>query len=165
MEKKLHKYSLRDKETKKFLLEANASLGINIEQFFGSKIRIEVLKNDMDEIFILNGRLVLARFGGTLFFTLTFTELFSQFPRIVVDMGAVPYVCNGADVMAPGVLSIIGDFKEGALLIVVDERHNRPLAVGTALFNSEEMKNKKHGKSVKIIHYIGDRLWQKLRKS
>jgi len=79
-------------------------------------------------------------------------------------MGAVPYVCKGADVMAPGVVNINGEFKENDLLLVVDERHGKPLALGIALFNAQAMKNVKHGKIVKNIHYVGDKLWKALRK-
>ena len=67
----------------------------------------------------------MAKSEDLLFFTLAFEELFSMFPKIVVDMGAVPYVCKGADIMAPGIRSVNGEFETNNLLIVVDERHNK----------------------------------------
>jgi len=163
MPKKGHRHSLKDKEAKRLLLEASTKLGANVEQLLGSKTRIEVNETETVEVFIFNGRPLLARSDGTLFFTLFFEELLLLFPKIVVDMGAVPYVCKGADVMAPGVLLINGEFKENDLLIVVDERHGKPLAIGVALFSSEEMKKVKRGKTVKILHYVGDKLWNHLK--
>jgi len=67
--------------------------------------------------------------------------------------------------MAPGVRSIKGEFKENDLILVVDERHGKPLAVGVALLSSEEMKTVKGGKTVKNLHYVGDKLWNRLRDS
>ena len=165
MPKKGRKYSLKDKQAKRLLLEASTKLGVNIEELLGSKTRIEVNKTETGDVFIFNGRSLLARSNGTLFPILSFEELLPHFPKIIVDMGAVPYVCKGADVMAPGVLSINGEFNEDDLLIVIDERHAKPLAVGIALFGSEEMKNVKRGKTVKILHYVGDKLWNHVRGS
>jgi len=162
---KRRRHSLKEKEAKRFLLEVSKRLGTSIEQFIDSKIRIEVNETKIADLFFFNGRPLIAKSDGTLFFTLSFEELFPLFPKIVVDMGAVPYVCKGADVMAPGIRVVKGDFKENDLLIVVDERHGKPLAVGIALFSSEEMKTINHGKTVKNLHYVGGKLWNLLKSS
>jgi len=163
--KKRRRHFLKEKESKRFLLEVSKTLGTDIEQLLGSKTRVEMNETEAAEIFIFNGRPLLARSNGALFPTLSFEELFPVIPKIVVDMGAVPYVCKGADVMAPGVVAIEGEFREKGLLLVVDERHGKPLAVGVALFSSETMKTVNHGKTVKNLHYVGDKLWNYLRGS
>jgi len=161
--KRPRRYFLKEKEARKLLLDFSQRLKTDVEQLLGSKPRIEVNKTEAAEIFIFNEKPLLARSGDELFPTLAFDEVFSLLPRIVVDMGAVPYVCKGADVMAPGVVSIKGEFRENDFLLVVDERHGKPLAIGVALFNSQAMKNVKHGKIVKNIHHVGDKLWDYLR--
>ena len=165
MPKKRRRHFLKEKETKSFLLEVSKKLGTDIELLLGSKTRVEVNETETAEIFIFNGRPLLARSNGELFPTLSFEELFPIIPKIIVDMGAVPYVCKGADVMAPGVVAIEGEFREKSLLLVVDERHSKPLAVGVALFSSEAMKTVNHGKTVKNLHYVGDKVWNYLRGS
>jgi PUA-domain protein len=162
---KRRRYFLKAKETKRFLLEASKTLGTAIEQFLDSKPRVEVNETETAEIFLFNGTPLLARSDGFLFPTLTFEELFPLMPKLVVDMGAVPYVCKGADVMAPGVVSINGEFNKNDVLLITDERHGKPLAVGAALFNSEDMKAVNHGKTVKTLHYVGDKLWNHLKGS
>ena len=162
--KKRRRYFLKEKEAKR-LLEVSEKLGTDIGQLIGSKTRVEVNETETAEVFVFNGSPLLARSNGVIFPTLSFEELFSIIPRIVVDMGAVPYVCKGADVMAPGVVAIEGEFKENAFLLVVDERHGKPLAVGVALFSSETMKTVSRGKTVTILHYVGDKLWNYLRGS
>jgi PUA-domain protein len=163
--KKRRRYFLREKEAKRFLLEVSERLGTDAEQFLGSKTRVEVNEIENAELFIFNGKTLLARSNGEIFPMLSFEEFFSVIPRIVVDMGAVPYVCKGADVMAPGVRAIKGEFKENALILVIDERHGKPLAVGVALFSSEDMKAVKGGKTVKNLHYVGDKLWNHTKAS
>lgn len=162
--RKPRRYFLKDKEARKLLTDFSQRLKTDFAQLLESKSRIEVNETEAAEIFILNGKPLLARLDGELFPTLAFEEIFPFISRIVVDMGAVPYVCKGADVMAPGVVSIKGEFEEKDLLIIVDERHGKPLAMGVALFNSQAMKNMDHGKIVKNIHYVGDKLWNYLKE-
>jgi PUA domain protein len=160
---KSSRYFMKDRDSRKFIEEILDTLRIDIEQFFGKKIRVEVNENENVKLFFFNRKPLLARLDGALIPTLLHEELFSVFPKIVVDMGAVPYVCKGADVMAPGVVSIIGEFEIGQVVIIVDERHNKPLAIGLANFGSEDLKTVSGGKVVKILHYVGDRLWDAMK--
>jgi len=164
MPKKPRRHFLKEKEARKLLLDFSQRLKTDVEQLLGSKPSIEMNETETGEIFIFNGKPLLARSGGELFPTLAFEKAFPFISRIVVDMGAVPYVCKGADIMAPGVVSVKGEFKENDLLLVVDERHDKPLAIGVALFSSQAMKNMKQGKIVRNIHYVGDNLWNYLRE-
>ncbi len=163
--KKRRRHFLKEKKAKKFLLEVSKTLGTDIKQLLGSKTGVEVNETEIADFFIFDGRPLLTRSDGTLFPTLYFEELFVVIPKIVVDMGAVPYVCKGADVMAPGVRAIKGEFEENDFLLIVDERHGKPLAVGVALFGSEDMKALDSGKIIKNLHYVGDKLWDYLRAS
>jgi len=79
---------------------------------------------------------------------------------VSVDKGAVKFVCNGADIMAPGVVDADSSVKKNELVWVRDEEHEKPLAVGVALMGAEEMVNAKKGKAVLSVHYIGDKIWR-----
>ena len=81
-------------------------------------------------------------------------------PKVVVDMGAVPHIANGADVMAPGITEIKGEFEKGDIVVVVDERHGKPLAVCRARYSSREIRQMKKGKVLENLHYVGDDLWE-----
>ncbi len=115
------------------------------------------------EILIINRKPLFARVNENILPTLIFNEVFSLLPKIVVDMGAVPYVCNGADLMVPGVVQINGNFNTNDFVLIIDERHGKPLAIGVALFDSHFMRKMKHGKIVRNIHYVGDKLWKALK--
>jgi len=83
-------------------------------------------------------------------------------PRVVVDMGAVAPLGRGADVMAPGIRRIIGEFRAGDPIAVVDEKYGKPFVVGIALVDSVKIPGMKRGRAVKNIHRVGDRVWRLL---
>ena len=84
---------------------------------------------------------------------------------VVVDMGAVKFVTNGADVMAPGIVDADENIDEDDQVWICDEKHNKPLAIGIALMSGEQMLKEKQGKAIKTIHYVGDQIWNFVAKS
>jgi PUA domain protein len=94
------------------------------------------------------------------FFTLAGLNKYHPTERFVtVDMGAVGFVTNGADVMAPGIVDADPGIQTDDQVWICDETHHKPLAVGVAMMNGEEMLHGTTGKAVKTIHYVGDTLW------
>lgn len=79
---------------------------------------------------------------------------------VTVDLGAIKAISKGADLMAPGIVELDKEISKNKLVWVRDLVHKKPLAVGIALMSSEEILNLKKGKAIKIIHRVGDRLWQ-----
>jgi PUA domain protein len=96
--------------------------------------------------------------------TLLFHEVLQLLPKIVVNMGAVPHLCNGADIMAPGVVRIEKDYKQNDYVVITDERHDKPLALAVSLTDSSTARSLKHGKIASNVHYVGDDLWSQLKK-
>ncbi len=80
--------------------------------------------------------------------------------KITVDMGAVKFIVGGADVMRPGIVEIDDGIAAEDFVVVQDVNNKKPLAVGRALFNAEEMQAMKTGKVLKNIHYVGDEIWK-----
>ena len=156
------KYSLKEKETKAILKKASTILGkINLTSFIKG---LEIARiSSEDEVYILDGTPVFIGSKGEVLPTLLNKEILSKLPTITVDMGAVPYLCNGADLMAPGIVKISGEFQVGALVVVVDENFSKPLALVKALYNVDEILVKKQGKVARNIHFVGDRFWKKFR--
>jgi len=86
-------------------------------------------------------------------------EVLEQFPSVTVDMGAVRFVCDGARVMRPGIISF-GSFKKSEIVWVKDQTHDKALAVGIALEDSEIAKTMIKGSIVENLHYVGDNIWE-----
>ncbi|MGE0014967.1 MAG: PUA domain-containing protein [Candidatus Methanomethylophilaceae archaeon] len=79
---------------------------------------------------------------------------------VTVDMGAVPFISNGADVMGPGITDADPEIREGDMVWIRDVRNGAPLGVGVSLRPASELSAKMPGKAVRTIHYIGDKLWK-----
>ena len=80
--------------------------------------------------------------------------------KITIDMGAVKFIVNGADVMRPGITEIENGIKKDDFIVIIDQNNKKPLAVGIALYTTEEMKALPKGKAIKTIHYVGDEVWK-----
>ena len=76
------------------------------------------------------------------------------------QMGAIPFVTKGADVMRPGIKEIEAGIKKNEFIVIIDEKNKKPLAVGIALFDTEELEQMNSGKAIKNIHYLGDEIWR-----
>ena len=79
---------------------------------------------------------------------------------VTVDMGAVRFIYNGADVMAPGIVEADPAIRAGEVVWVRDEKNRRPLAVGRAIMEGPTMAREEKGKAIETIHHVGDDLWR-----
>ena len=79
---------------------------------------------------------------------------------VTVDMGAVPFVTKGADVMGPGIVDADPSIIPGDLVWVKDVKNGRPLMIGEALVSGEQMRTRSSGKAIKSIHFVADKLWK-----
>ena len=78
---------------------------------------------------------------------------------VQVDMGAVPFVCNGANTMSAGINGVSPEIVKGQYVWIREENHHKPLAIGLSLMDAEEMLISEKGKAIKSLHYIGDKIW------
>ena len=154
------RHHLREDAAKKILENLKANFGESIEAELAGKT-LEVAETDEDQEFILvNGEPLLFSVNGTYFPTIRGAlKLRPKRKRVVIDMGAVKFVAKGADIMSPGIVDVDTSIRKGDLVIVCDEVHGKPLAIGKALVNADAMMGNR-GKAVKSIHYIGDRIWK-----
>jgi PUA domain protein len=133
-----------------------------LSQIFPKKSKIELIQTDAgDTLFAINDVLKLwkSKEGYIPVLTLLLNNQVSL-KKVIVDMGAIKYVANGADIMRPGITEIDPTIKKGDIIEIVDETHGRSLAVGKALYDAAEMKQKDSGKVIKNLHTIQDSVWE-----
>ena len=87
------------------------------------------------------------------------TDVLEKFPYVKVDMGAIKFVCKGANVMRPGIIKF-SDFESGEIVCVIEESQNKFLAVGKAEMSSKEAEGSRNGEVIKNMHYISDDFWE-----
>ncbi|OKY79188.1 MAG: putative RNA-binding protein containing PUA domain Tma20 [Candidatus Methanohalarchaeum thermophilum] len=131
-------------------------------KLIGDEDKVELaVTDDKKEFIYLNDEPLLFKFGDVFFPNLKGAlefDLNNKF--IVVDEGAVPHVVNGADIMAPGVTDVDEEIEEDDLVIIKEENHGKPIAIGKAIEKGKDIKNLEKGKIAKNIHYVGDELWE-----
>jgi PUA domain protein len=154
------RHHLREDAVRNIIDYLRANFGPTVDADFSGK-KFEIAESDEDQDFILvNGEPLLFSVNETYFPTVRGAlKMHSKDKRIIVDMGAVKFVAKGADIMSPGIVDVDTSIRRNDLVVICDEVHGKPLAIGRALVNADAMMGNR-GKAVKSIHYVGDRIWK-----
>ena len=163
------KHPLSKKEIKGIIREISEIFGEEVaKRMINKKDDVQIAEFDkITQILFVNGKPMFIKRQNLVFpLVIALYELSNEEDlrkwkrRVVVDEGAVPFILKGADVMAPGIVDADEEIKEGDFVFVVEENYGRPLAIGIALMNGREMKEKNRGKAVKVIHHAKDKIWE-----
>jgi PUA-domain protein len=158
------KRHLKDKEAKLLLREFIQQYPSS-ESFLKSLNLLEEEPIDGNAVYFLDGKPLILRLKSRLLPSLKFDEVINLLPKVVVDMGAVAHLANGAHLMRPGIREIRGDFAKGELLLIVDERFGKYIALGLAEVDSTVLRSTDRGKVIVNVHYVGDELWKSFTAS
>lgn len=149
---------MRSKDIKALADQLSSVLGVPV---FGEDEPVDSAEGpDFDVIYVSNDILGLVHEGQP-FLTVRGLQKYRPERRYVtVDMGAVKFVTNGADVMGPGITEADDGISVGDMVWIRDEKNRVPLAVGVALRDTEGIRSKEKGKAIQMLHYVGDKLWK-----
>ena len=129
----------------------------SIEDFLDKKEKIEI---EDEKFIVINNEKAFFLENEKIIPTLKFLQKKNILKKVTVDMGAVKFVVNGADIMRPGIVLLEERIMKDSYVVIVDEKNKKPLSVGKMLFTGEEVSLMKTGKVIKNIHWIGDDLWK-----
>ena len=87
------------------------------------------------------------------------TATLEKFPFVQVDMGAVKFMCKGANLMRPGIKKF-SEFSQNDIVCIVEESQNKFLAIGKSEIDSSELDSMEKGEVLKNLHYISDKSWE-----
>ena len=151
------RHRLRKKEIDSLASEFNEIIGCDT---FNSNEMLETAEFGELKLVLLKGKPIAMYFDDIPFPTI-YGLLQYQATKcfVTVDMGAVKFLANGADVMAPGVVDADQEVKKGMPVWIRDEKNKRALVIGVALMDASEMISASKGKAVKTHHYVGDKIW------
>ena len=149
---------MREKEVKALSAQLSELFGAEV---FSEKDAVDLAESsDFDLIFVNNDILGMIYEEKPF---LTVRGILKYKPEkcaVTVDMGAVLFVTNGADVMGPGIVDADPSIKEGDLVWIRDIKNKVPLAIGVALRDAGSLIAKEKGKAIKTLHNVGDKLWK-----
>ena len=121
--------------------------------------RVEFVDTDR-EVVLVDGEPLVASFDGDLFLTVRGANAYPPERHVVtVDSGAISFVSDGANVMRPGITEATDDIEPGDLVVVVEETHQKALAIGRAETEGADMVGDS-GMVVDSLHHVGDDLYE-----
>ncbi len=151
---------LSKKEKKLFFMKLNQIYGEIASNLFQVTSDIEEIKTDKGIFLIKEGKASFFIHEGMYIPTIHYLrEADSILPKVIVDIGAIRFITNGADVMAPGIVHFDNDIKTNTIVSIHEEKAESILGVGLSLLSSQEFKKTKKGKVVKLLHYLKDDIW------
>ncbi len=152
-----HRTRLRRKEIEAWYRRLSEDFGMTMPQ---DEMPVDIAEAGGDRILIREERAIAFVVDDAIAPTVRGLLAFpAQRRHVTVDMGAVPYVYNGADVMAPGIVDADPAIRPGDFVWVRDEKNRRPLAVGRAILDGPAMAREERGKAIETLHHVGDDLW------
>jgi PUA domain protein len=156
--------ALKSSEAKQLLQEFESKFP-GFEADLHTKQVVEEIVVEDGKLYLLDSKPFALSSGIGLFPSLMNDEVLKTLPSIIVDMGAIPHICNGADIMRPGIREIHGEFGKGVVLLIKDVKFGKPIGICVAEISSDSMKSMTKGKAAQNVHYVGDKFWQALKKS
>ena len=143
--------------SKEFSQELHNS-GFDLE--ISKKDQVESVEIEEKKIILSNQQPAFFYLQDRLLPTLKFLQTHSLLKKVTIDAGAIKFIINGADVMRPGITSLDEGIIKDQPIVIIDSVHGKELAVGLALFSSEEIRSMSAGKVIRNIHYVGDEFWK-----
>lgn len=151
------RFFLKNKKIK----EIKKELG-NYQEIIPKKSQVELVKIDeFPDILLIDGEPLLMQINGKTIPTLhamVNEEITTKYAT--VDMGAINFVIKGADIMSPGIVDADVSIEAGETIVIIEETHHKPLAIGTSLISGKEMVENNKGKAIENLHYVGDQIWE-----
>jgi len=153
------RHKIKKSKVKQLIKEIKASLNIDMTIFLKDK-NVEVAEFEGRPLIIIDRIPCFFLVDHRLMPTLKgIMHLDIKRPEVVVDSGAVSFIVNGASVMAPGIIKADESIQIGDIVVITEERYDKPLAIGEALKDGIDMV-KSQGRAVKSIHHVGDKIWK-----
>lgn len=136
----------------------------NLKHKFGKEVEA-LLDEDVETAHLDSGEQVILVDGGPMFIVedneiiplIQAAERLSL-KQVVVDMGAVKPIADGADVMAPGIVEADEDIELGDIVCVKDEENRKTIAIGKTLRRRASLFGEE-GRVIENIHHVGDDYW------
>ena len=142
-------------ETSKILEQINLQWKIELPK----QKNIKTHEVDEKGVIITGNGITAVKIGDDILPFLDDIPILEKFPYVTVDMGAIKFICKGANVMRPGITKF-SDFESGEIVCVIEESQKKFLAVGKAKISSRELDETNKGEVIKNMHYISDNFWE-----
>jgi PUA domain protein len=151
---------LSKKDKKLLQTQLSEIYGESIVDLFQKTPNLEEARSDIGKILLKDNRIWFFSYDDVLVPSIyCLRESALKLPKVIVDVGAIRFITNGADVMAPGVVFFDENIHENMIVAIHEEKADTVIAVGLSLIDAQEFEKTKKGKVVKMVHYLKDNIW------
>lgn len=151
---------LSKKDKKLLQTKLSEIYGESIIDLIQKTTNLEDARSDIGKILLKDNKIWFFSYNDFLVPTIhCLRESSLKLPRVIVDVGAIKFITNGADVMAPGVVFFDVNIHKGVIVSIHEEKAEAVIAVGLSLIDAQEFEKTKKGKVVKMLHYLKDNIW------
>ncbi len=151
-----NRHHVRDSDIRNLVQKLEPKLGEKIGEILEGKVETAEIESG-EEIILVSDKPVLIETEDE-YIPLIFSTEELDLKEVIVDMGAVKPVSDGADIMAPGILEISENIDKGEIVTVKDEKNQKTIAIGKTLEKGANLEGDE-GKVIKNLHYVGDDFW------
>jgi len=152
---------LSKKDKRALIAQLTEFFGEEITNSLQKDIIIEEVRTDIGTFIVNNSKIWVFDHENMKIPTIHFLRQHAySIPKIVVDIGAIRFITNGADVMAPGIVFFDEQIKEGSIVVIHEERANSIIGIGQSLISSKDFSKSNKGKVIKNLHHLRDSIWE-----
>jgi len=154
------KKTLSNKEKRDLQTKLIELYGEKVTQFFQKSLILQSIKTEEGTFIVKEKRILWFLYDGKYLPSIHLLREFNLgLHKIVVDVGAIKFITNGADVMAPGIVFFDESIRKDTYVVIHEEKVNAIIGVGISLKDAEEFNKSKKGKVIKLIHHLKDEIW------
>lgn len=151
---------LSKKEKKLLLEELEQEYGERISSYFEISVPLEEVKTDEGYLLVKNSKVWFFYINEKILPSIYFMrETGFDLPEVIVDIGAIKFITNGADVMFPGIVAFDKEIKKGTKVVIKEEKANTIIGVGVSIIDSKNFSKSKKGKAINLLHHLKDKVW------
>lgn len=156
--------STKNRASNSTIKQIKAQYEIDMTQLLRKEDVLESIKTTDKKVFILrNGVPIFILQHDRYIPTVKCVHLIPDIAKkVVVDVGAIKYLINGADVMAPGLLHRTSDYpavQENEVVSVYGYGKTHALGVGVVQMDNQQVEQIKSGVAIKMLSHLGDKTY------
>ena len=153
--------NMLSKKDKKILRENLENIyGERIASFIENNTPLEEIKTSEGIFFVNEGKIWFFDYEGKKIPSIHYLRINQlHLSKIIVDTGAIRFITNGADVMAPGIVYFDQNIVKDSVISIHEEKADSLLGIGISLMDYESFQKTKQGRVIKTIHHLKDDIW------
>ncbi|GAG97395.1 unnamed protein product [marine sediment metagenome] len=151
---------LSNKENKQLSTDLLNVLGEQAQTFFNKKDKLEKINTNKGTFVVKDKKIWFFQWKDQFLPSIhCLKESKLLVHKVVVDVGAIKFILNGANIMLPGIVYFDELIEKEDFVVVREEKADTIIAVGVSLISHEDFNKTNKGTAVRVINHLKDEIW------